>query len=282
MTLTKFQYRENPDANEAEFFRTHGYLYVEKFYDRTTEIEPILKDIYRLIGLIFESHHIPLRRGPYSLEEFDEGLQVLVRNHRPIAGILFDALKKLPSYVRLACAEKHERYSKALLRTSFVGFANRGYGIRMDNPREDEYSTQLHQEYVSNLSSQNAAVLWSPLRDVTDALGPMTICPGSHTSGVFTIVKAAEGSRGLVIKGEAEIAKRFPRISPIVHVGDCIFLDFLTLHESGKNQSDRARWSMLSRYFDFTHPSGQAINWKGGLQEGNSFENVHPELTERI
>jgi hypothetical protein len=282
MELTKFQYRENPGADEADFYRAHGYLYVEKFYDRATEIEPILQDIHQLIDLLCESHDINLKRGPFRPEEFDEGLPVLIENHRPVVGILYDAVKKLPNYIRLACAEKNDRYSKIILRSPFVGFASRGYGIRMDNPNEGQYSTQLHQDYVSQLSCQNATVLWSPLREVTAPLGPMAIYPGSHTAGVFPIAKTMEGSRGLVIKDEIEIAKRYPRLAPNVQVSDCIFLDFLTLHESGLNRSKRTRWAMLSRYFDFTHSSGRAINWKGGLQEGTFFETVHPELTQRI
>lgn len=280
MTVTKFKYRDDPGADEAEFYREHGYLYVESFYDISTEVEPIRKDIYDLIGLIGESHKIPISRGVYKADDFDEGLQFLVQNHRSLVGVLYDAVKKLPNYLRLACAEKNDRYSKAILRSSFVGFANRGYGIRMDNPSEDQYSTQLHQDYVSQLSSQNAAVLWSPLRDIYPSLGPMTIYPGSHKSGVFPIVKASAGSRGLVLKNERELAKLYPQISPNVNVGDCIFLDFLTLHESGQNRSNQTRWSMLSRYFDFSHASGRAIDWKGGLQDGTSFEAVHPELTE--
>jgi len=279
MTVTKFRYRDDPGADEVDFYRAHGYLYVENFYDRATEIEPILKDIHELISLLCESHAIPLQRGPYSAEKFDEGLPFLIQNHRAVVGVLYDAVKKLPNYVRLACAEKNDRYARAILRSSFVGFANRGYGIRMDNPNEDQYSTQLHQDYVSQLCSQNATVLWSPLREVGAALGPMTIYPGSHASGVFPITKTSEGSRGLVIKGERELAKR-PRISPDVGVGDCIFLDFLTLHESGQNRSNRTRWAMLSRYFDFTDASGRAIGWKGGLQEGTLFENIHPELVQ--
>jgi hypothetical protein len=280
MNVTKFKYRDDPGVEEAGFYREHGYLYVEGFYDRETEVEPVRRDIYELLGLIGESHKIELNRGLYNGDAFDEGLQQLVRDHRPVVGVLYDAVKKLPNYLRLACAEKNDRYCRAILGSSFVGFANRGYGIRMDNPNEDQYSTQLHQDYVSQLSSQNATVLWSPLRDVTPALGPMTIYPGSHKSGVFPIVKKASGSRGLVVKDEDEIAARYPHITPDVAVGDCVFLDFLTLHESGRNKSDKTRWSMLSRYFDFGHPSGRAIDWKGGLQDGTSFEVVHPEWTE--
>jgi hypothetical protein len=276
--IKKFPYRSDPGQEEAKFFSEHGYLYVTQFYDLATEVEPIRNDIFDLIGLITRTHGIALQRPRYGETEFDHGLQYLIANYRPLVGVLYNAVKKLPNYLRLACNEKHDQYCRVLLETSFVGFANRGYGIRMDNPCEDEYSTQLHQDYVSQLSGQSAIVTWSPLRHVTEELGRLTIYPGSHRSGVFPILKTGEGSRGLVIADEDKLAANYPGLAPEVQVGDCLMLHFLTLHQSGKNRSDRTRWSMLSRYFDFNHPTGAAINWNGGLQEGNSFEKVHPEL----
>jgi len=281
MVIEKFPHRQNPGVDEANFYHAHGYLYVENFYDSSAEVEPILRDIHRLIGLLCEIHGVDLRRRPYSAEEFDEGLPYLIEHHRGVVSVLYDAVKKLPSYVRLACAQKNERYAAAILGSSFIGFSSRGYGIRMDNPNESQYSTQLHQDYVSQLSSQNATVVWSPLRRVTAAVGPITIYPGSHTTGVYPIVKTGDGSRGLVVKNGSDLTRDLPHISPEVGVGDCIFLDFLTLHESGQNRSNRTRWAMLSRYFDFNHASGCAIGWRGGLQEGTLFENVHPELVQR-
>ena len=74
MTVTKFKYRDGPGAEEADFYREHGYLYVEGFYDRESEVDPIRRDIYELLGLICESRKIELNRGPYNGDEFDEGL----------------------------------------------------------------------------------------------------------------------------------------------------------------------------------------------------------------
>lgn len=274
-----FFYEPVPTPEMISFYRDEGFLHVAGFYDYEREIEPIQRDIHKLIGMIAADAAIDLGPRDFSTEEFDGGLPILLAGHRRLVGVLYDAVKKLPSYVRLACCEKHDVYARALLGSGFVGFAPRGYGIRMDNPGEDHYATQLHQDYVSQLSSQNAAVLWSPLRRTTPELGPLALYPRSHRDGIYPIVRTASGSRGLEIDNIDEVVKPFPVIAPEVAVGDCVFADFLLLHESGRNVSGRTRWAMISRYFDFLHPSGRAINWKGGLQEGNSFEVVHPELS---
>lgn len=261
-------------------FQSDGFLYIKDFYDLTTEILPIQKDIYRIIGIIISRHNLPIPQVPFTPENFDAGLSEIIKNYRSYAGILYDAVKKLPSYVRLANCKKHEDLAKMLLTTDFPGFANRGYGVRMDHPDEDKFLTQWHQDYVSQLCSLKGVVLWSPLRDVTLEMGPVRICPASHGDGVFPIVRDGDGSYGLKIRDEEKIVARYRSIVPEVSAGDLVVMDYLTLHCSSPNRSHRTRWAMISRYFDFMEPVGISHNWKGGLQEGNSFEKVHPELSE--
>lgn len=277
--IKKFAFNSQPGTEESKFFCEHGYLYVENFFDFDLEIRPLLKNIFDLIDLLTAKYRIPIDRCSFGKETFDSGLPYLLRHHRTVVGVLYDAVKKLPNYIRLAASSKNDDYCRALLDSKFVGFAPRGYGIRMDHPGEAAYSTQLHQDYVSQLCSQNGVVLWSPLRDVTPDLGPVRFFPGSHRAGIFPILKMADGSRGLLVDHEEEVRARYSAIQPEVRVGDCVIMHTLLLHESGENMSEKTRWSMISRYFDFTDETGVAINWKGGLQEGNFFEKVHPELT---
>jgi hypothetical protein len=270
----------NLSMQDLRQFHNDGFVYIKGFYDLTTEILPILKDIYRIIGMIIREYNLPIKQAPFTQENFDAGLPEIVEKYRNYAGILYDAVKKLPSYVRLSNCKKHEDLTKILLATDFPGFANRGYGMRMDHPSEDKFLTQWHQDYVSQLCSLNGIVLWSPLRNVTSEMGPFRLCPASHRDGIFPIVRAGEGSYGLKIKDEEKIVARYSSIVAEVFLGDLIVIDFKTLHTSSPNRSNRTRWAMISRYFDFLEPVGISHNWKGGLQEGNSFEQVHPELSE--
>jgi hypothetical protein len=78
-------------------------------------------------------------------------------------------------------------------------------------------------------------------------------------------------------KEEQRLA-RYDQIAPLSEPGDLILVDFLTLHQSGKNVSDRPRWSMQWRMFNFADPTGVKISWRGSFAVGESFETIMPEL----
>jgi len=263
-------------------YNKDGFVNIPSFYDLKTEILPIQKGIHQLISILIKQHKLDIPQEPFSPPTFDSGLDMLLENHRPLVSQIYDAVKKIPSYVKLACSTKNEQVARVLLNTEFIGFASHGYGIRMDNPFEDMYRTQWHQDYVSQLCAKNGIVFWSPLRDVTLDMGLVEFRLGSHKDGIFRILRDGEGSYGLKIKDEDNIVKRYPSVTPEVKVGDLVAANYLVLHRSSLNHSKYTRWSMISRYFDFLDPVGIAYGWKGGLQEGNSFEKVHPELSEII
>lgn len=263
-------------------FQSEGFLYISSFYNLEKEILPIQKDIYQLVSILINKYSLSIKQESFSPKTFDSGLQELLSDHRELVSIIYDTVKKIPSYMKLACSNKNEEIAKELLQTEFVGFANRGFGIRMDNPSEDHFLTQWHQDYVSQLCAKSGIVLWSPLRDVTSEMGPVEICTKSHKDGIFRVIKEGEGSYGLKIKNEKDMVNRYTSIIPEVKAGDMVIIDYLTLHRSTPNRSKYTRWAMISRYFDFLDPVGISHGWKGGLQEGNSFEKIHPELSEVV
>ena len=117
-------------------YNKDGFVNIPSFYDLKTEILPIQKSIYQLISILIKQHKLSITQEPFSPLTFDSGLYMLLENHRPLVSQIYDAVKKIPSYVKLACSTKNEQVARVLLNTEFIGFASHGYGIRMDNPFE--------------------------------------------------------------------------------------------------------------------------------------------------
>ncbi len=271
------------DNQKAEFVR-NGVLVIKNFYDLEQDIIPIQKAIHKIIGLILKKNHIYINQSKFSPGTFDVGFQQLIALDRTFGSEIYDAVKQIPAFVRLLTHPVHEQLFLELRPGAFPAIAAGGSGIRIDNPNEDRFRANWHQEYPAQLRSLDGLVYWSPLVKVTEDMGPVELCLGSHREGpvpVFTQDSKKTdkaGAYSLTLKNEKALLEKYTHIMPLTEPGDLVIIDFLVLHASGLNRSQRSRWSMQFRYFNFNEPTGLAHGWKGSYAAGMDFKKVHPEL----
>lgn len=270
--------------DQISFFNSEGYLIIPNFYDFEKDILPIQKAIYELIGIVAKKYHIEIRRGTFEPSKFDECYLDIIKVNRSYGGEIYDAVKQIPAFIRLVSNSKNDEIFKALRPESLPGIAAAGYGIRINNPFEDKYRANWHQEYPSQLRSLDGLVFWSPLINVTANEGPVAICPKSQVEGPIPVYttdtrnKEKQGAYSLVLRDEDNLIKKYQQISPLSQPTDLIIMDFLLIHASGYNKSNRALWSMQFRYFNYLEKTGLNHGWKGGFASGVDFRNIHPEL----
>ncbi|MDX8396331.1 MAG: hypothetical protein R8K22_07960 [Mariprofundaceae bacterium] len=157
-------------------FEKDGVIILKGFYDVDEEIVPIQKAIYNIIGLVIKKYQLPIARLPFNPNCFDEGFQEVLKSDRQYASEIYDAVKQIPAFIRLVGNEKHEMVFSQLFNTEVPGVAAAGYGIRIDNPREDRFRAPWHQEFLSQLRSLEGVVFWSPLLAISEELGPVEFC----------------------------------------------------------------------------------------------------------
>lgn len=269
------------NAEQVKVFARDGFVKVPGFYDVERDIEPIRRAIYDLIGLVARRNRVPLQRPPYSPEDFDAGFNELIGLNRQYGAEVYDAVKCIPAFVRLAACARNEQVLQQLRPESFAGFIPRGYGIRIDIPGEDSFRAAWHQEYLYQLRSLDGLTLWSPLLSMRPELGPVIFCPGSHRDGVHPVREAVTnrpGAYAWAIENEAAVTSRYPQVAPLTEPGDLVILDFLVVHCSGFNRASRPRWSMQMRFFNFHEPSGLELGWKGSVADGVRVRDFFPEL----
>jgi hypothetical protein len=271
-------------AEQQQSFHENGVLVVPGFYDRCNDVEPVQRGIHEVIGQVMKRHGVPDTRPPFVPAHFDAGYLELILLNRAWGGEVYDAVKQIPAFVRLVSHPAHELLMRELRENSVPGLAAGGYGIRIDNPHEDRFRAQWHQEYPAQLRSLDGLVFWSPLVPVTEELGPVQFCPGSHRMGPLPVYTrdpanpARKGAYSLMLKDEEALLAAHPRIAPMCAPTDLVIIDFLVLHASGHNRSSRARWSMQFRYFNFAEPTGRSHGWQGSFAAGVDFSTIHPEL----
>lgn len=263
-------------------FRRDGVLVLRSVYD-PADVEAVQKSIYEVIGLVMMRHGLVDTRKSFSPDHFDDGYNAMILHNRILGAEIYDAVKQIPAFIRLLSHPLHEDLMRQLRPGSQPGIAANGYGVRIDNPNEDNFRAQWHQEYPAQLRSLNGLVFWTSLVPVTEALGPVEFCLGSNAEGALpvstgSINSGRKGAYNLLLHNEAHYLAKYPHVAPLSEPGDLVVIDFLVLHASGANRSDRSRWTMQFRYFDFFEPTGMAHGWKGSFAAGVEFRQIHPEL----
>ncbi|MDH5601815.1 MAG: phytanoyl-CoA dioxygenase family protein [Gammaproteobacteria bacterium] len=265
-------------------FNRDGLLILRNFYDLEQDIKPIQKMVYEIIGFIISKYDLPIIRPEFNPESFDAGFQQILAANRTYGAEIYDAVKQIPAFIRLVAKPEHEQLFRELRTGALPGIAAGGYGVRIDNPNEDKFRASWHQEYPAQLRSLDGLVYWSPLVCVTEDMGPVEFCPGSQVEGPIPVFTQSNkkpektGAYSLTLKNEKDLLKKYQHIKPLTNPGDLVIIDFLVLHASGHNTSQRSRWSMQLRYFNFAEPTGQSYGWQGSYAAGINFREIHPEL----
>ncbi len=226
-------------------------------------------------------------KGDDITAEVHEKLRTAQERDRPRLGVVYDGIRKLAPFWGLVGASELQSAATALLGARTLGVAFRSSGIRLDLPHEDRWRSDWHQEYPSQLVSPRGVVAWFPLVPIDQAMGPVRIARGSHREGLRAVECAdplnerRDYTRAMRIPDVDAIAARFPEDAPESQPGDVVFLDFMTLHASGFNRSDRTRVSCQVRYVDMADPLAVANGWAGGMHEGGDFRAMHPDMVVR-
>lgn len=266
----------------AEQFARDGYAIFRGFYDRETQVEPIREGARRIVAALCKKYGVDAPTATPD-EAMGPGYRALITRNRAWGGEVYDAVKQIPAFMRLVTNARNDDLFRTLRPGSDPGIAAGGYGIRIDNPGEDKFRAPWHQEFPAQLRSPDGIVFWSPLVKVTADLGPVELAIGSQREGMVPVWKddagiGKAGAYALRLDREAERLAKYPHAAPCTEPGDLIVMDFLTLHQSGENVSDRPRWSMQWRVFNFADPVGLRLSWRGSFAAGQSFETILPEL----
>lgn len=265
----------------AESFRENGFVLIKGFYDAERDIAPIREDIRTIILELADKHGVTVPAAT-PLEAMTAGYRTLIGHNRAWGAAVYDAVKQIPGFLRLVSAQRNDDIFRQLRKDSVPAIAAGGFGIRIDNPSEERFRSPWHQEFPAQLRSLDGIVFWTPLIEVTAEMGPVEIAVGSHAEGLIPVREERGGDRSgayaLRLDREEERLAKYAKIAPLTQPGDLVLMDFLTMHQSGENRSDRPRWSVQFRYFNFKEPLGRRIDWTGSFAANVDFRKVIPEL----
>ena len=268
---------------DIEKFKKNGYIVVRNFYDIEKEILPLQRDIRKIIQLVARAHDVIYEDTGL----WHDGYLSIRKKNPALGGIVYDAVKQLASLNKIITKRESFEALTQLREAegAILGIARNGCGIRIDDPGDIKFKTNWHQDYSGQLRSPGGITIWAPLVNITPELGPVTFARSSHFEGVFPIHTVDRrfplikvDADAYTFADEEERMAKYDHDTPLLNVGDVVFIDFLNAHKSGTNFAEHSRWTVQLRYFDFTEPIGVGHGWSGGVRSGIDFKEVHPEM----
>jgi ectoine hydroxylase-related dioxygenase (phytanoyl-CoA dioxygenase family) len=259
-------------------YRDKGFLTVDGLVS-----EKLLSDLEATIGLLIET--AIGRLGKAERAAFDEicdgsgsllheGLQALHKVDKRQAQFVIDAAGNSQS---LHSIFSDEHVVNAAMRIVGVNSA-RDLGVayhvlRVDYPEFDPAHNALislphHQEsgyYKVNVSAGTGTVLWAPLFDCGPREGSLVVRESSHALGLveherYFLDPAKQ--RHLRVRLPESVVADFPEVRLDVPRNAAAFQHFNLFHASGKNASDKVRYTMLARYSDLTAEDYFPVSWQ--------------------
>jgi ectoine hydroxylase-related dioxygenase (phytanoyl-CoA dioxygenase family) len=217
------------DLNKIQEIKDKGFAVVD-LRDLSPKILNFKKEIYEVFSLFSE------RSGSSEIID-DEGI---IKFRLENQALQYKALKHLCENPYLFSVGGDEIFLTIL---KSIGFMKPSFDLapqlRCDLPVKDQSIFHQHQDYSYNIGSENSVTIWVPLQDVDYSMGPLRVAPGSHKYGVYP------NSQGIINDEHT-----FEFLDVPITFGNALIFNQKLVHESGRNISNRVRFSIQLRYTD--------------------------------
>lgn len=226
-------------ATLHERFHREGYLYLPKALSEAS-VTPLLNDMLAVLAPHIrwdESRNTPV----LVTEPFFES--------DPLWDVVYPKIQVLESLHQLFhCTSVQHLMERVVGPHTFV------YPMKMARiaaPRKLGFETPPHQDAFSHHAGPTMAGIWIALHDADEAMGRLTILPGSHERGVRPVFEA-QGVGGVQCTIYPE--ETLWHVSD-VSAGDVIIFHSQTVHRAQPNVDDRrVRLSVDTRFCDYGAP----------------------------
>jgi ectoine hydroxylase-related dioxygenase (phytanoyl-CoA dioxygenase family) len=267
-------------ATLRQAFNEYGIVIVRALLDKEdlsrqrTAVNNLLKIRLRTLG------------HPSARDDIDENLNELVKSDRRHAMDIIRAIKDSPFFYEILADRRLHEVSKACLNCETLLSVHDIAQFRIDPPNDDARNFEWHQDYQYNMMSMNSATIWYPLKRMTEDMGPLVVCPGSHRQIIpvemdFTNHQSGSGSMHAALRFEVdqhEVQRGALALLP-VEEGDVVVFHCLLLHRSSVNRSKRSRWTANPRFGDAADPAFAGRGWIGVRDKTQRvFGQYHPQF----
>jgi ectoine hydroxylase-related dioxygenase (phytanoyl-CoA dioxygenase family) len=186
--------------------------------------------------------------------EFTKKIMKFRKNYREFFSFFYDTVQSNIILKRICSKSSIVKNIKKILDISVNKISHSIAILRMDGPDDPRNIYDWHQErsYYPMNEDGNGIVVWIPLVNIEEKIGPLQAAIGSHKEGFLEPKIFKKKGFSTQKKVPSQYIKKYQNklISIKLNAGDAIFMHMNTFHRSGKNLSNLFRLSIVSRYHD--------------------------------
>ena len=265
-------------------FQDNGFVLIRN----AISIQP-LDDLVAAIGKLLAARLQQLGIKSCLEDDLDGNLAQLARFGDDKVEMLLRASRETLAFHKLVLFPALQALSGLVTELKMTQIIFENCMLRIDRSTTSSRDFAWHYDAAYTAQPPQAITCWIPLTPIDDRIGPLRVIPVSHKNehavrfhSELASVKLAGPKRiELADIDIAELESKAIDIYPM-QPSDVILLHGWTLHRSGMNTSQRARWVFNPRYSDLLDERVVANNWRvSRAGEPWVFAEYHPELVKK-
>ena len=238
----------NPDQILKEF-QNDGF-YIAKNIVEDKQITDILENVCQVYFKNNPSSKFLKEKKPCDNDLFHEEMTKFRDENSKEFSLVYDSSLSSIPLAQLVTNERISKISAILLCCKPIELSQTGNMVRMDTPHDVRNKAAWHQEIA--YTRNPGLVLWIPLVEITDNIGPIHVLEKSHLDGEIIIERNEiyDYKTSRVSKSEIpeKILEKYNDKAIKINKGDALFFDTNLMHKSGDNTSKRIRFSCQTKF----------------------------------
>ena len=229
-------------------FEDNGF-YIAKNIVKENQIANILENVCKVYFKNNPSSKFLKEKKPWDNDLFHQEIIKFRDENSNEFSEVYDSSQSSIPVIQLVTSERISEIAAILLHCKPIDLSQFGNMVRMDTPNDVRNKTAWHQEM--QFARNPGLVLWIPLVEITDDIGPLHILEKSHLDGEIVVerndIHDYTTSRVSKCEISEKILEKYNEKAIKINKGDALFFDNKLIHSSGDNILKRIRFSCQLR-----------------------------------
>lgn len=238
----------------VESYWANGFVVVPGVFS-TAEVDRVRSMIFRLYQRFApDDRQFDGVAEPWNTLAFDGAMTALRVNQPKAFGALYDCAQSALELLQLLTVPNAIDVAAAVLGDNPRDLSFSGLMLRMDVPEDKRNVLTWHQDrayYPQNYNDGGRGLVYSvALQDITEDMGALHFCPGSHKEGLIEPENSDKNDYHTTEQRAvpADAIARYPQVRGTCKKGDVVLINMDVFHRSGHNCGTRIRFSALFRF----------------------------------